>query len=135
MRRARIAPRSTGWRPRSKPRSIAWRRRPPTRAPGAAPLNRTEYGNAVRDLLALPIDARPLLPGDDSSEGFDNMASVLSVSPALMQAYVSAAAKILPARGGDPTISADLTTYQAPRGVSQAAQRKGCRSARAAGCS
>jgi len=94
-------------------------------APGLHRLNRTEYGNAVRDLLALPIDARALLPGDDSSEGFDNMASVLSVSPALMQAYVSAAAKISRLAVGDPTISADLTTYQAPRGVSQAAQQEG----------
>jgi mono/diheme cytochrome c family protein len=94
-------------------------------APGLHRLNRTEYANAVRDLLDLPIDAVSLLPGDDSSEGFDNMASVLSVSPALMQAYVSAAAKISRLAVGDPTISADLTTYQAPRGVSQAGHREG----------
>jgi mono/diheme cytochrome c family protein len=56
-------------------------------APALHRLNRAEYGNAVRDLLDLPIDAAKLLPGDDSSgEGFDNMASTLSVSPALMQA-------------------------------------------------
>ena len=89
-------------------------------APALHRLNRTEYANAVRDLLDLPIDAAALLPGDDSSEGFDNMASVLSVSPALMQAYVSAAAKISRLAVGDPTISADLTTYCAPRGLSQA---------------
>jgi mono/diheme cytochrome c family protein len=94
-------------------------------APGLHRLNRTEYANAVRDLLDLPIDAVSLLPGDDASEGFDNMASVLSVSPALMQAYVSAAAKISRLAVGDPTISADLTTYQAPRGVSQAGHRDG----------
>jgi cytochrome c551/c552 len=96
--------------------------------PGAPPLhrlNRTEYANAVRDLLDLPIDANALLPGDDSSEGFDNMASVLGVSPALMQAYVSAAARISRLAVGDPTTSADLTTYQAPRGMSQATQRDG----------
>ena len=88
-------------------------------------LNRTEYGNAVRDLLDLPIDAAALLPGDDSSEGFDNQASVLSVSPALMQAYVTAAAKISRLAVGDPTISAELTTYTAPRGMSQAGHREG----------
>jgi mono/diheme cytochrome c family protein len=94
-------------------------------APALHRLNRTEYGNAIRDLLDLPIDATALLPGDDSSEGFDNQASVLSVSPALMQAYVTAAAKISRLAVGDPTISADITTYVAPRGMSQAAHREG----------
>ena len=94
-------------------------------APALHRLNRTEYGNAVRDLLDLPIDAAALLPGDDSSEGFDNLASVLSVSPALMQAYVTAAAKISRLAVGDPTISTEMTTYTAPRGTSQALQREG----------
>jgi len=94
-------------------------------APVLHRLNRAEYANAVRDLLDLPIDAAALLPGDDSSEGFDNMASVLSVSPALMQAYVSAAAKISRLAVGDPTISAGLTTYLPPRGLSQATHREG----------
>jgi len=88
-------------------------------------LNRAEYANAVRDLLELPVDATLLLPGDDSSEGFDNMASVLSVSPAVMQAYVSAAAKISRLAIGDSTISPGLTTYTAPRGLSQATHRDG----------
>ena len=94
-------------------------------APALHRLNRTEYGNAVRDLLDLPIDPTTLLPGDDSSEGFDNVASVLSVSPALMQAYVTAAAKISRLAVGDPTTSADITTYLAPRGMSQALHREG----------
>jgi hypothetical protein len=94
-------------------------------SPGLHRLNRTEYANAVRDLLELPVDAASLLPGDDSSEGFDNIATSLSVSPALMQAYVTAAAKISRLAVGDPTISTDLTTYQAPRGVSQASHREG----------
>jgi mono/diheme cytochrome c family protein len=94
-------------------------------APALHRLNRTEYGNAVRDLLDLPIDPTALLPGDDSSEGFDNLASVLSVSPALMQAYVTAAAKISRLAVGDPTISADITTYLAPRGMSQTGHREG----------
>ena len=94
-------------------------------APSLHRLNRTEYGNAVRDLLDLPIDASALLPGDDSSEGFDNLASVLSVSPALMQAYVTAAAKISRLAVGDPTISPDITTYLPPRAMSQAMHREG----------
>jgi len=94
-------------------------------APSLHRLNRAEYANAIRDLLELPVDAVALLPGDDSSEGFDNMASTLSVSPALMQAYVTAAAKISRLAVGDPTISTDLTTYQAPRGMSQGSQRDG----------
>ncbi|HET9023846.1 MAG TPA: DUF1592 domain-containing protein, partial [Burkholderiaceae bacterium] len=95
-------------------------------APALHRLNRAEYGNAVRDLLDLPIDATKLLPGDDSSgEGFDNMASTLSVSPALMQAYVTAAARISRLAIGDPTISAELVTYAPPRGMSQSGHREG----------
>src|SRR6185503_15589256 len=95
-------------------------------APALHRLNRAEYGNAVRDLLDLPIDASKLLPGDDSSgEGFDNMASTLSVSPSLMQAYVTAAARISRLAIGDPTISAELVTYSPPRGMSQSGNREG----------
>ncbi len=53
-------------------------------------LNRAEYANAVRDLLALDIDATALLPPDDESSGFDNIADVLTVSPSLMERYLSA---------------------------------------------
>ena len=63
-------------------------------APGLHRLNRTEYTNAIRDLLALNIDATTFLPADDSSHGFDNMAGTLTTSPALMEAYLSAAGKI-----------------------------------------
>ncbi len=94
-------------------------------APVLHRLNRAEYANAVRSLLDLPVDATTLLPGDDSSETFDNMASVLSVSPALMQAYVSAAAKISRLAVGDLTTSPGITTYVAPRGLSQADHREG----------
>src|SRR5262245_47863124 len=94
-------------------------------APALHRLNRAEYGNAVHDLLDLPIDAASMLPGDDSTEGFDNIASVLSVSPALMQAYVSAAARISRLAVGDMTTSPGLTTYSAPRGLSQAEHREG----------
>jgi len=94
-------------------------------APALHRLNRAEYANAVRDLLDLPIDATTMLPGDDSSDGFDNIANVLSVSPALMQAYVSAAGKISRLAMGDPTITSQITTYPAPRGLSQAETREG----------
>jgi mono/diheme cytochrome c family protein len=62
--------------------------------PGLHRLNRTEYGNAIRDLLALEVDATKFLPADDSTRGFDNMAGTLTMSPALMEAYLSAAGKI-----------------------------------------
>ena len=54
-------------------------------------LNRTEYTNAVRDLLAIEVDGRALLPPDDSGYGFDNIGDVLSVSPGLMERYMLAA--------------------------------------------
>jgi hypothetical protein len=47
-------------------------------------LNRTEYGNAIRDLLSLDIDVTELLPADDESNGFDNIADVLKLSPSLL---------------------------------------------------
>jgi cytochrome c551/c552 len=57
-------------------------------------LNRAEYANAVRDLVAITIDPSSLLPQDDSGYGFDNIADVLSVSPALLDRYLSAARRI-----------------------------------------
>src|SRR6185295_1257830 len=64
-------------------------------------LNRAEYANAIRDLLAFEVDAAALLPPDDSSEGFDNIADMLSPSPALLESYLSAAAKISALAVGD----------------------------------
>jgi mono/diheme cytochrome c family protein len=63
-------------------------------APGLHRLNRTEYTNAIRDLLAVNVDATKFLPADDSTRGFDNIAAALTMSPALMEAYLSAAGKI-----------------------------------------
>jgi cytochrome c551/c552 len=63
-------------------------------APGVHRVNRTEYANAIHSLLALDIDAAAFLPADDSSYGFDNVESGLQVSPALVEGYVEAAAKI-----------------------------------------
>src|SRR5215510_13837846 len=57
-------------------------------------LNRTEYGNAVRDLLSLEVDVADLLPADDESNGFDNIADVLKLSPSLLEQYLAASRKI-----------------------------------------
>jgi len=65
-------------------------------------LNRTEYANAIRDLLALDVDPSAMLPTDDASFGFDNIASVLGVSPALLERYLLASAKISRLAVGDP---------------------------------
>jgi hypothetical protein len=57
-------------------------------------LNRTEYGNAIRDLLGLQVDVNSLLPPDDSARGFDNVAGSLTISPTLLEAYMTAATRI-----------------------------------------
>jgi mono/diheme cytochrome c family protein len=62
--------------------------------PGLHRLNRSEYQNAIRDLLALDVDAAKFLPSDDSTAGFDNMAGTLVMSPPLLEAYLSAAGRI-----------------------------------------
>ena len=64
-------------------------------------LNRTEYQNAVRDLLALDVDVADLLPRDDASFGFDNV-SVVGLSPTLMERYLAAAQKISRLAVGTP---------------------------------
>ncbi len=70
-------------------------------------LNRTEYQNAIRDLLAVNIDAKTLLPKDDESHGFDNV-TVGALSPSLLDRYISAAQKISRLAVGTP--------YRSPRG-------------------
>ena len=87
-------------------------------APGLHRLNRTEYTNAIRDLLALNIDATTFLPPDDSSHGFDNMAGTLTTSPALMEAYLSAAGKISRLAIGTET-APTLAVFDAPHDTSQ----------------
>ncbi len=62
--------------------------------PGLHRLNRTEYANVVRDVLALDIDPTKYLPSDDSTRGFDNIAGALALSPALLEGYATAAEKI-----------------------------------------
>jgi hypothetical protein len=82
-------------------------------------LNRTEYANSVRDLLGVEVDADKLLPPDALSHGFDNMAGVLTLSPALMGAYVSAAGRISRLAVGDRNAVALTSTYDVPRVISQ----------------
>lgn len=82
-------------------------------------LNRTEYANSIRDLLGVTVDVSALLPSDDMSHGFDNMADVLTLSPALMEGYIRAAGKISREAVGDPTALPLTHTYSIPRVLSQ----------------
>src|SRR5688572_4577653 len=82
-------------------------------------LNRAEYQNAVRDLLALDVDVATLLPPDDSAYGFDNISDVLGVSPSLQERYLAAASRISALAVGDPAIRAGSDTYRVPQDLSQ----------------
>jgi hypothetical protein len=86
--------------------------------PGLHRLNRAEYSTVVRDLLGVEVDASKFLPSDDSSHGFDNMAGTLTVSPALLEAYLSAAGKISRLAIGDTTAPSQ-TVYNVPVDTSQ----------------
>ena len=120
-RRGPTRPPTTRWRHSSKPSSIA---RPPRKPnPGKLPLlhrlSRTEYQNAIRDLLAL--DAMPkemdyslLLPPDNASSGFDNLADLLFVSPTAMERYLDAAEKISRLAVGDPAAPVMVNIYNLP---------------------
>jgi hypothetical protein len=91
--------------------------------PGVLPLahrlTRTEYGNAIRDLLALPdlpkeLDYATLLPADNASSGFDNLADTLFVSPATMERYLAAAQKISRVAVGDPDMGPLVNIHVTP---------------------
>ena len=109
-------------RPRPDPRDVdqfvshlettideAATRRPMVGRPVAHRLNRTEYANAVGDLLDLEVDASDLLPPDDAGYGFDNIGDVLTVSPMLLERYMSAAGKI--ARLATGSAGRETTTH------------------------
>ena len=81
-------------------------------------LNRTEYANAVRDLIAVDVDADAMLPPDEQAFGFDTNAEALAMEPALLDRYVSAAAKIARRAVGDPTIPPAFERYGAIKGNS-----------------
>ena len=82
-------------------------------------LNRSEYANAIRDLLALDVDTSTLLPPDDESYGFDNIADVLKTSPSLLERYMSASWNISRLAVGDPAIGATSNIYRARADLSQ----------------
>ena len=82
-------------------------------------LNRTEYANAIADLLALDIDVKALLPKDDESDGFDNVANVLKVSPSFLEQYIGAARVISEMAVGDPAAKRDSRVYYAEPGTNQ----------------
>jgi hypothetical protein len=82
-------------------------------------LNRAEYTNAVRDLLAMEIDGETLLPPDDQGYGFDNIADVLSVSPMLLERYMAAARKISRLAVGGPISRPAVETHDVSRFLQQ----------------
>ena len=85
--------------------------------PGRSPLhrlNRSEYAAAVRDVLALDIDAASLLPADDEANGFDNIADVLRVSPSLLEQYLTAARTVSALAVGDPKTTPIGVVYRVP---------------------
>src|SRR5688572_4793300 len=86
--------------------------------PGVHRLNRTEYANAIKDLLDLQVDPSQYLPSDDSTRGFDNIASALTVSSTLVDSWVSAAGKISRLAIGDPA-TPSLKVYRAPEDLTQ----------------
>ncbi len=88
-------------------------------------LNRAEYGNVIRDLLALDVDVRSLLPADDSAFGFDNNADLLVVSPSLLERYLSAADRVSALAVGDPSTPPGSETYYTRGDQSQSQQLDG----------
>src|SRR6187200_579963 len=83
-------------------------------------LNRAEYNNAIRDLLALDVDVRPLLPGDDTADGsFDNFADSLSISTAHLERYMSVARQVTRLATGLPPVNPNIDTYEIPLHIVQ----------------
>jgi mono/diheme cytochrome c family protein len=82
-------------------------------------LNRAEYANAVRDLLALDVDPSGLLPPDDSAYGFDNVGDVLGMSPVLLERFMEAANKVGALAIGDPDIGTAAQTFHIRQDASQ----------------
>lgn len=82
-------------------------------------LNRAEYAAAIDDLLGIKIDPAALLPKDDEAEGFDNVASVLTVSPSFLDQYISAARVVSARAVGNPAARPGSQTYRPTRGSDQ----------------
>ena len=94
-----------------------------TRDPGRTAtfhrLNRTEYTNAIRDLLAVEIEADDFLPADDASFGFDNIGGLLRMSQSLMERYLAAARTISRLAVGSPPPAMSADTYEAAQDLPQ----------------
>jgi mono/diheme cytochrome c family protein len=88
-------------------------------------LNRSEYGNAVRDLLALDFDVNQLLPSDGADFGFDNIASALKTSPMLLERYLAAAQRVSLLAVGDTTVPPGNTEYPLSREFTQSGYIEG----------
>jgi mono/diheme cytochrome c family protein len=88
----------------------------PGRSASLHRLNRAEYANAVRDLIAVQVDAQAMLPPDEQAFGFENNAEALSMQPALLDRYVSAASAIARRAVGDSTIPPAFVRYGALKG-------------------
>jgi cytochrome c553 len=88
-------------------------------------LNRTEYGNAVRDLLALDVDVTQLLPSDGADFGFDNIAASLKTSPLLLERYLTAAQRISTLAVGDAGVRPGNTEYGISREFTQSGYIEG----------
>jgi mono/diheme cytochrome c family protein len=99
----------------------AWARHPnPGRIGAIDRLNRTQYNNAIRDLFALDLDVKPLLPGDDTADGsFDDFADVLSISTAHLESYMSVARQVTRLAVGLPPRQPTLERFEIPRDVLQ----------------
>ncbi len=99
----------------------AWAAHPnPGRIGAVHRLNRAEYNNAIRDLFALDIDVKPLLPGDDTADGsFDNFADTLSISTAHLERYMSVARQVTRLATGLPPAQPTLERFEIPLHVLQ----------------
>jgi hypothetical protein len=98
--------------------TIDSRTTPNLATPSLHRLNRTEYANAVRDLLGVALDSTQFLPADDASRGFDNQAGALTLSPALLEAYLSASARVARLAVGTAT-SPTQVIYRVPEDATQ----------------
>ena len=87
--------------------------------PALRRLNRAEYGNAIRDLLDLKVDAESLLLPDDAAFGFDNIGDLLDVSPSLLERYLTAADRVSALAVGDGSTPAGSQTYRSRGDQSQ----------------
>ncbi|HKF68141.1 MAG TPA: DUF1592 domain-containing protein, partial [Vicinamibacterales bacterium] len=88
-------------------------------------LNRTEYGNAIRDLFAIDVNVDELLPSDGADFGFDNIASALKTSPLLLERYLTAAQRVSLLAVGDRTVPPGNTEYPISREFTQSGYIEG----------